>query len=243
MKESTRRSKQSARLITQTIGQSAFTEKVIQVVNEGKKAFDALSQEFGKMLAETILFMDRENLTGPDYSPYDSNLKKWASQPGSVFIGGQKIKVQRPRVRGPGGEVGLKSYGRLKERGGFSEELLLKSLSGLSGRRYEETVTEAAGVFGVSKSSVSRHIVEATAKRLKEFHERDLSSFVPFSIFMDTIHRGGEGFVVALGIDRQGEKKALGFWEGATENYEICTELLRDLEDRGLKLSEGVLKT
>ena len=47
--------------------------------------------------------------------------------------------------------------------------------------------------------------------------------------------------MVALGIDRQGEKKALGFWEGATENYEICTELLTDLEDRGLKLSEGVV--
>ena len=37
MKESTRRSKQSAILISQTIGQSAFTERMIQVVSEGKK--------------------------------------------------------------------------------------------------------------------------------------------------------------------------------------------------------------
>jgi len=44
-----------------------------------------------------------------------------------------------------------------------------------------------------------------------------------------------------LGIDAAGVKIPLGFWEGATENHEICAELLEDLERRGLKLSKRIL--
>ncbi len=61
-----------------------------------------------------------------------------------------------------------------------------------------------------------------------------------FALFLDTIHRGGQAFIVALGIDLSGQKRALGFWEGATENHEICEGLLADLERRGLTLSTRV---
>ena len=47
--------------------------------------------------------------------------------------------------------------------------------------------------------------------------------------------------MVALGVDREGKKLPLGFWEGATENHEICEELLEELERRGLKLSKRIL--
>ena len=73
------------------------------------------------------------------------------------------------------------------------------------------------------------------------FRERDLSDFKPFAIFVDTIHRGGEAFMVALGIEVGGKKRALGFWQGATENHVICEELLADLERRGLVLSKRIL--
>jgi hypothetical protein len=62
----------------------------------------------------------------------------------------------------------------------------------LPGRRYEETVQNAAHAFGVSPSSVSRHFIEATTKQLKRFLERNLSAFNPFAIMMDTVHCGGE---------------------------------------------------
>jgi len=41
----------------------------------------------------------------------------------------------------------------------------------MSARKYEETVTEAGKAFGVTPSSVSRHLVQATAKQLKQFQE------------------------------------------------------------------------
>ena len=66
---------------------------------------------------------------------------KWASQRGSIYVGDQKLCVEHPRLRGPEGEVVLRTYEQLKNRGGFSEELLSKVLRGMSSRKYEETVT------------------------------------------------------------------------------------------------------
>lgn len=201
-----------------------------------------MMMKLGKMMAETIMYIDREEVAGPDYMPFSPEIRKWASQGGSVYIGDQKIKkVARPRLRGPKGEIALQSYQKLKEPQGFSEELLEKILRGMSFRRYSETVTEAAEAFGVSASTISSHIIEATAKKLREFKERSLSSFVPFAIFLDTVHRGGEAFIVGLGIDVKGKKMPLGFWQGATENHEICEELFADMERRGLKISRRII--
>ncbi|MDF0665542.1 MAG: transposase [Nitrospira sp.] len=47
--------------------------------------------------------------------------------------------------------------------------------------------------------------------------------------------------VVALGVDRSGEKRALGFWQASSENKEICAALFSDLERRGLVLSRRIL--
>ncbi len=124
MKQSTKRRKAASRHIPEAIGQDAFTERLVKVVSEGKAAFDSLSFELGRTLAEAIMYMDREQVSGPDYLPTSSEIQKWASQPGSVYIGDQKVKVERPRLRGPEGEIHLQSYQKLKERGQFSEELL-----------------------------------------------------------------------------------------------------------------------
>jgi transposase-like protein len=135
----------------------------------------------------------------------------------------------------------LRTYGKMKKRGAFSEELLGRALRGLAGRRYQETLVGAAQAFGVSASSVSRHLVEATAVKLKEFRERSLKDVHCFAVFLDTIHRGGEAFIIALGLDVCGRKHALGFWQGATENHEICQALLSELESRGLVLSKKIV--
>ena len=121
--------------------------------------------------------------------------------------------------------MSLKSYLAMRESGGFSEQLLGQSLAGLSARRYRETLVNAAEAFGVSPSAVSDRLVEATRQKLKEFRERRLEDFAPFAVFVDTVHRGGMAFVVALGLDIGGQKRALGFWEGATENAEVAKTL------------------
>lgn len=241
MKSNTKQRKKSIEGFKNIYGKDVLLDQMYQIFSKGKLALDAFLLDLGRTMAETIMYIDREEISGPDYSPISPDIRKWASQKGSVYIGDQKLNVVHPRLRGLEGEIVLQSYRKLQESGAFSEELLAQVLRGISGRKYSETVVEAANAFGVSASSISNRIIEATSKKLKEFKERDLSDFKAFAVFIDTIHRGGEAFMVTLGIDTSGRKQVLGFWEGATENHEICNELLSDLESRGLKLPKKII--
>ncbi len=242
MRKDTILRKKATQGLAEFSGELINSERMTSIIRDGKKALDLLSIELGKQFVEAILYLERETLAGPDYNPKNTDLQKWASQEGSVYFGDQKIKVQVPRLRHrETGEVTLKSYSSMKRRGGLAEQVLEKSMRGLSGRKYEETVLEAAGHFGVSPSAISRDLVEVTGKKLKAFKERELSDFKSFCIFLDTIHMGQGAFIVALGMNIEGEKIALGFWEGATENSEVCNELFSDLERRGLILSDKIL--
>lgn len=225
----------------QITAQEQMRQRMHDILQTGSQALNQLTLELGRELAEFILYSEREERAGPDYQPRREGLYKWASEPGSVYVGGQKMSVERPRLRRGDREVSLKSYAAMKDKQGFSEQLLGQSLAGLSARRYRETVVGAAEAFGVSPSAISEHLVGATAQKLQEFRERPLEDFAPFAVFLDTVHRGGTAFVVALGLDTSGQKRALGFWEGATENAEVGQLLLGDLERRGLRLSAKVL--
>lgn len=241
MKKVTSKGKKSANIFREAIGNEHMMEIAAGIMADGKAMLDKASIDIGQLLIESILYMQREEIAGPDYDPRDGYVKG-GTQSGSVYLGERKLPVRYPRVRhADSGEVALPAYSAMKQRGGFSEELLSRSLAGMAQRRYKETITGAAEAFGVSKSSVSRHVVEATSERLKEFRERLLHEVDLFALFIDTIHRGGAAYIVALGIDMCGEKIALGFWEGATENSDVCSELFRDLERRGLKIPDTTI--
>lgn len=242
MKVETKQRKKAMAGLRQMTGAEQAQQSLYNVISRGKRALDEALLEMGRMLAESIMLMEREELAGPDYHPINPKLKKWAHESGSVYIADQKVKVGRPRLRDEDqGEVSLKSYAKLRQHGQFSEELLEQVLRGVSAQKYEDTVLGTASAFGVSPSSVSKKIVEITAQRLEEFQNRSLVNFKPFAIFLDTIHRGGEAFLVALGVDTDGHKMALGFWQGSSENHVIGEELFRSLENRGLKLSRHIL--
>lgn len=242
MKLETKQRKKAMTGFKQMTNAEQASQTLYHVIRDGKQALDNVLLEMGRMVAESIMLMEREELAGPDYYPTHPNLQKWAHEKGSIYLADQKVKVSRPRLRDiVEGEKTLKSYEALRKRGPFSEELLEQILRGVSAQKYEETVLCAASTFGVSPSSVSRHIIETTSKKLKEFKERSLEEFMVVAIFIDTINRGGQAFLVALGINAKGEKKALGFWEGSSENHVICEELFKNLESRKLFLSKNIL--
>jgi putative transposase len=242
MRIDTKQRKKAMAGFKQMSGTEKARQSLYRIISHGKQALDNVFIDIGKMVAESIMLMEREELAGPDYHPTNPRLQKWAHEEGSIYIADQKVKVSRPRLRDvEDGEVTLKSYDKLREHGQFSEEVLEKILRGVSAQKYEETVLGAAESFGVSPSSVSSKMVEITAKKLSEFQERSLANFKPFSLFLDTIHRGGEAFLVALGLDINGEKMALGFWQGSSENHVLCEELFEDLERRELKLDKHII--
>ena len=242
MRPDTRQRKHAMAGLKAISGQERMLGTVVRVISSGKQALGAVMLERGRRVAESVLLIEREEIAGPDYYPTDPDLQKWAHEEGSLYLADQKVKMKRPRLRHvEQGKVPLQSYARLRAPGAFSEELLEKILHGVSAQKYAETVLQTAEAFGVSASSVSRKLVDLTATKLKAFQERSLGAFKPFAVFLDTIHRGGEAFLVALGGDLSGEKMALGFWQGSSENHEICEALFNDLERRGLALSTRIL--
>ena len=242
MRPDTKQRKKAMMGLKMISGEQRMLGVLTRVLHTGKQALDAVMLEMGRMVAESVMLIEREELAGPDYHPTDRALQKWAHEAGSIYLGDQKVKVTRPRLRDVvRGEIQLQSYKRLQTPGQFSEELLEKLLRGVSAQQYEGTVLEASQAFGVSPSAISQKMVTVTAPKLKAFQERSLGAFRPFAIFLDTIHRGGEAFLVALGLDVDGQKMAMGFWQGSSENHEIGGALLADLERRGLVLSKRIL--
>ena len=242
MRIDTRNRKNAMAGMRQLSGEQQMLGTLFRVINQGKKALDEVMLDMGRMVAESIMLIEREELAGPDYFPTNPDLQKWAHESGSIYVADQKRKVKRPRLRDVvHGEVALKSYQAMHSPGQFSEEMLQKILRGVSAQKYGETVIEAANAFGVSPTAISNKIVELTSQKLRQFKERSLEKFHPFAIFIDTIHRGGDAFLVALGVDLSGEKMALGFWQGNSENHELCEELFKDLERRGLVLGKRII--
>ncbi len=241
MKSIAKNGKETKKLLKSICSGSWLVEEIEAVMVEGKKALDGCMVEVGRMVVELMMEAQRVQLAGEGYAPNEGGLKKWGRQPGSVYCGSQKLKVLHPRLRDAEGEMHLPLYERLKRPGEFSNQLLIRAMRGLSGRKYRETVEEMSQGFGISPSSISNRLMEATAKKLKELRERDLSQIQAFAIFLDTVHRGGVAFIVALGIDLSGKKQPLGFWEGSTENHEIVKSLFSDMESRGLKLTDAII--
>ena len=232
--------KESKKVFESICGEDWVAEEFGEVLRSGKKALDGCMMEMGRILGEAIMDWDRQQIAGRDYEP-EKGYEKWGWQKGSIYLGNQKVKVHHPRLRKNGAERVLSSYERMKNPKEFSEELLTQAMRGISARKYRETITEVGEHFGVSPTSVSNRLIEATGRKLKELQERRLDDFEVFAIFLDTVHRGGEAFVVALGVDIHGTKRGLGFWQGATENKDVARALYWDLENRGLKIDKSVL--
>lgn len=196
----------------------------------------------GLMHVQELLDEEVCTLAGPRYSRDESTPgTRYGTNPGSVGLGGQRVPIRVPRVRGPQGEIPLQSYARLSGRGEVDPALVLRVLYGVSCRNYAAAAAEIPGAIGLSKSTVSRTFVEASAAKLREFQERDLSGEDIVAMFLDGKTFAESTMVVALGVTLSGEKRFLGFVETGTENAGTLTDFLRSLVDRGLDVSRGLL--
>ena len=160
----TRQRKQALAGLKTIAGMDWMLGTLVGIIRSGKQALDAVMLEMGRMVAESVMLMEREEVAGPDYYPSAPAFKKWAYEQGSIYLGDQKVPVTRPRLRHVDqGEVTLQSYARLRSPGVFSEELLEKILRGISAQKYADTVLDAAHAVGVSPTAISHKLVELTA--------------------------------------------------------------------------------
>lgn len=170
-------------------------------------------------------------------------MKRWGTNPGSVFLGDQKVSVNVPRVRNvvSNREVPLAGYKRLQSPGVIDQVVLSRVINGISHRKYAHAALEAAETFGIGKSSISKKFIRASSKKLREFAERDLSGHDIVAIFIDGKSFADREMVVALGVTMAGDKVILGFTETDTENFQVCRDFLNGLLARGLSMKHELL--
>lgn len=185
----------------------------------------------------------RGHVGGGRYDRTGGDKKRWGQNPGSVFLGDQKVRVNVPRVRDMRAdeEVPLKSYQRLQDSGYLDEVALARVINGLSQGKYERAAEHVPETFGIKKSSISRKFIRASAKRLEAFLNRDLSAHDIVAIFIDGKFFAENELVIALGVTISGEKVILGFVETSTENHKVCKDFLNGLKARGLNLDQEIL--
>lgn len=202
--------------------------------------------EMSKILANEIMNDEIEKLSGERYShekPHDGRYSRWGSNPGSIRMGSEKVPVIVPRVydnKEKRNRV-LEKYKELKQLKEPSEEVLNKIILGLSQRDYERVSKDFIDSFGLSQGSVSRMFIESSSKTLKEFEKRDISGKDIIALLIDGKSLGSEEILICLGITIKGEKIVLGFAQSTTENSRAIKQLLRELINRGLNYSKGIL--
>ena len=196
----------------------------------------------GLMHVKEMLDEEVMALAGARYARKDASIggRRHGSNPGTVGLAGQRVPIRVPRIRRvAGGEIPLRSYAALHDEGAVNDRLLTRVLYGISCRNYEAEAIP--GAIGLSGSTVSRTFIQASAAKLREFHERDLSDEDVVAIVLDGKTFAEATMVIALGITLTGDKRFLGFVETDTENAQVVTPFLRSLLERGLDVSQGVL--
>jgi putative transposase len=91
-----------------------------------------------------------------------------------------------------------------------------------------------ADTVGVSKSSVSRAMIQASEAEVEKLLNRRFDDVDLLIIYIDGIHFGEQCVIGAVGVDDKGNKHVLGIQEGATENAAAAKDLLQGLVERGV---------
>jgi putative transposase len=239
---SERRERQANRSVSGKEIQLPLDRGELLAVMQG--SLDSLAVELGMLIASSILEDEVTRLCGTRYERQPSREHtRYGHQRGVATLAGQKLPIERPRVRNAdgSGEVPLETYARLQSDDAMPQAVLRRMVRGVSTRDYEEVIDTAREGFGVARSSVSRGFVRASAANVKALTERQFVGEHFAAIMIDGVDYAGETMIVALGISEEGTKRVLGVRQGATENAEVCTSLLEDLCSRGLATDRAIL--
>lgn len=208
-----------------------------------RKGVGALIRQAGLQLMDLMMQEEVRELAGKrSERQAERRANRWGSERGYCVVMGQKVPIQRPRVRTTDDkEVRLGSYEMFHRGEPLTETVWEKLMLGLSTRKYGEAVRQFTEAYGLEKSTVSERFIEASRTKLKDMMERRLDKKRICALLIDATPFAGQQMVAALGIGEDGRKTILGIRQGATENATVVGELLSDLLDRGLDFTASRL--
>src|SRR5437867_8898874 len=215
-----------------------FDLPMLEILLQSKADVEALSAQAGLKIIHHFLEEEIRQRCGPhgQQSAY-----RHGQQPGYVVFAGRKVSIAKPRLRAKAGqEMRLKSYEAFQQDGRMQRAVARKLTHQVSTRNYAAAIDDCLAGYGIDKSSVSRQWKAATAAELQKLIQRPVPADL-VALLIDGQYFRKECLVVALGVDKEGQKHVLGLWHGATENSTLVRELLADLRERGLNTEVAIL--
>ena len=218
---------------------------LVDLLVDARTELFELAVRSGLKVLETMLEEDRTAMCGPRYThDADRQASRAGTVSSEVVLGGRKVAVRRPRVRAEGREVSLPTFRAMADVDPLNRRVVEQMLVGVATRRYARSLEAVpAGMWsrGTSKSAVSRRFVAKTAAQLSAWQTASLEALDLVGLMIDGVHIGEHCLIVALGIAADGQKQALGLWDGSSENARVCQDLLANLQSRGLRTDRSLL--
>lgn len=215
-----------------------FDLPMLEVIFQTKAEVEALSAQAGLKIIHHFLEQEIDQRCG---SHGQQSAYRHGSQPGYIVFAGRKVSIPKPRLREKGGtEIRLKSYQAFQQDGRMQRAVARQLTHQVSTRNYAAAIDDCLEGYGIDKSSVSRQWKAATAAELQKLCQRPVPADL-VALLIDGQYFRKECLIVALGVDKQGQKHVLGLWQGATENSTLVRELLADLRERGLNTEAAIL--
>jgi len=211
-----------------------------EMVSWLRKGVGELIRQAGLQLIELLMQEEVRELVGERSQPQpERKASRWGSERGYCVVMGQKVPIERPRVRTTDDrEVRLGTYEMFHRGEPLTETVWEKLMLGLSTRKYDQAIRQFTEAYGLEKSAVSEHFIEASRTKLKQLMERRLDRMQFCALLIDATPFEGQQMVAVLGIGQDGRKTILGIRQGATKNATVVGELLGDLVDRGLDFTK-----
>jgi putative transposase len=198
-----------------------------------------LLRETGLALMQTVMEEEVRHLAGERYQQHEGRrAHRWGKEDGYCVVDGQKVPIQKTRLRTKDKrEQRLGSYELFQRSGPLQAGVWDKMMRGLSTRNYGAVVKDFHNAYGVEKSAVSENFIEASREKVKQLMERPLGELRLCAVLIDGTPFKDRQMIAALGIGGDGTKTVLGIREGATENTAVVSSLLSELVERGLDFS------
>jgi transposase-like protein len=212
---------------------------MIEILALAKHSAGELVREAGLRVILLAIQQEADALTGAKHQRRaDRQALRWSRENGFVVVDGQKVPIERRRLRDRNGrEVRLGTYELFQQTRTLDEDVWWKMLRGLTTRNYPLVTRSFAQAYGIEKSATSDRFIQASRDKLKELLERSLGELKLCAIVIDGTPFKGRQMIAAIGVGHDGKKTVLGLREGATENATVVRELLEDLARRGLDFS------
>ena len=207
--------------------------EVVGLLQEG---VGHLMREAGLALMSLVMDEEVRHLAGERHQQHEGRrAHRWGKEDGYCVVDGQKVPIQKTRLRTPDKrEQRLGSYELFQRGGPMQAGVWDKMMRGLSTRNYGAVVKDFQDAYGIEKSAVSENFIEASREKVKQLMERPLGELRLCAVLIDGTPFKDRQMIAALGIGCDGTKTVLGIREGATENTAVVGSLLSELVERGL---------